>query len=101
MTWTVVASEYANAGMIFSIVCLCVAFSAIVGRWWTLVLPVALAAAVFALSLVDAFYERTPEDMQAAVVFGATYGLALPAVALALRRFATAAIARRRKPHTR
>jgi hypothetical protein len=40
---------------------------------------------VFALAPLDSFYERTPEDIQAGVVFGAAYGLVLAAVALLVR----------------
>jgi hypothetical protein len=101
MTWTIVASEYADTGAFLAVVCVCVVFSAVVGRCWTLALPAAVAAAVFALASIDAFYERTPEDVQAAVVFGAVYGLVLAVVALALCHFVTRAIARHRKPHAR
>jgi hypothetical protein len=39
------------------VICVCVAFSGIVGRWWTLALPIGLVVAVFALSPVDAVYQ--------------------------------------------
>jgi hypothetical protein len=101
MTWTVVASEYADTGVGLTVVCICVAFSAVVGRWWTLVLPVALGAAIFGLASIDAFYERTPEDVQAAVLFGAVYGLGLAAAALLVRHIVARAITKRRTPQTR
>ena len=57
------------------------------GRWWTLALPVLLAGAVFALMPVESYYERTPEDVQAGVFFGAMWGLALAAAALLVRHY--------------
>jgi hypothetical protein len=98
---TVVASEFADAQAVLWVVCICVGFSVIVGRWWTLALPVVLAAAVFALMSIDAFYERTPEDVQAGVLFGAVYGLGLAATALLVRHIVARAITKRRTPHTR
>jgi hypothetical protein len=81
-----IASEYAHGPTILLVLAGCVLLSALVGRWWTLAVPVVVAAAVFALSLDNDLYARVPEDIQAAVVFGATYGLALGAVALLVRR---------------
>ena len=82
MVYALVASEYAHTPTILTVACLCVLFSALVGRWWTLALPVVLAGAVLSLTQVEAFYERIPEDVQAGVWFGATFGIVLAAVAL-------------------
>lgn len=87
VVYALVASEYAHAPTILTVMCVCVLFSALVGRWWTLALPVVLAGAVFALMPIEAYYERTPEDVQAGVVFGATYGLVLAAAALLVKHY--------------
>jgi predicted membrane protein len=87
VVYALVASEYAHAPTILTVICLCVLFSAVVGRWWTLALPVVLAGAVFALMPIDSYYERTPEDVQAGVLFGAVWGLALAAAALLVRQY--------------
>jgi hypothetical protein len=77
-----VASEYAHTPTILAVACLCVLFSALVGRWLTLALPAVLAGAVLSLTQVEAFYERIPEEIQAGVWFGATLGIVLAAAAL-------------------
>lgn len=87
MVYALVASEYAHAPTILAVICLCVLFSAVVGRWWTLALPVGFACAVFALMPIEPYYERTPEDVQAGVLFGAMYGLVLAAAALLVRHY--------------
>jgi hypothetical protein len=81
-----VASEYADGQAFLWVVCICIGFSVIVGRSWTLALPVVLAA---------------PEDVQAGVLFGAVYGLGLAATALLVRHIVARAISKRRAPHTR
>jgi hypothetical protein len=86
VSWALIASEYAHGRTIFLVLSVCVLFAAVVGRWWTLVLPFVLAGSVFALSLNDGLYSRVPEDIQAGIVFGATYGLVLAIVALLVRR---------------
>jgi predicted membrane protein len=91
-----VASELAHAPTILAVMCLCALFSTLVERWWTLALPVVLVGAVFALAPLDSFYERTPEDIQAGVVFGAAYGLVLAAVALLVRHYLGSLVERRR-----
>lgn len=92
-----VASEYAHSPTILAVICLCVLFSALVGRWWTLALPVVLAGAVLALMPIKSYYERTPEDVQAGVLFGATYGLVFAAVALFVRHYIGFRLGTRRK----
>jgi hypothetical protein len=87
VTCAIVASELAHAPTIVAVIFVCVVFSAAVGRWWTLALPLVLACAVFALMPVDRFYERTPEDVQTAVVFGAMYGLVLGTAVLLVRHY--------------
>jgi hypothetical protein len=82
---SLLASEYAHGPTIVLVMAACVLVAATIGRWWTLAVPVAVAAGVFALSLDDRLYSRVAEDVQAAIVFGATYGLILGAVALFLR----------------
>jgi ABC-type glycerol-3-phosphate transport system permease component len=67
VTCMLVASELALAPTILAVMCLCALSSALVGRWWTLALPVVLVGAVFALAPLDSFYERTPEDVQGAL----------------------------------
>jgi hypothetical protein len=96
VTCMLVASELAHAPTILAVMCVCALFSALVGRWWTLALPVVLVGAVFALEPLDSFYERTPEDIQAGVVFGAAYGLVLAAVALLVRHYLISLAERRR-----
>lgn len=86
MSRALIASEYAHGPTILLVLAGCVVVSVLVGRWWTLGLPVSLAAAVFALSLNNGLYARVPEEIQAAVVFGAAYGLVLAAIALLVRR---------------
>jgi hypothetical protein len=83
VVYALVASEYAHAPTILAVMCLCAFFSALVGRWWTLALPVVLAAAVFATMPMESYYERAPEDVQAGVLFGAACGLVLAAALLA------------------
>jgi hypothetical protein len=61
-----------------------------------LALPVVLVGAVFALAPLDSFYERTPEDVQAGVVFGAASGLVLAAAGLLVRRYLGSLAERRR-----
>jgi len=87
VTWTVVTSELAHAPTILIVMSLCALFSALVGRWWTLALPVVLAGAVFAATPIGSYYERTPENVQAGVVFGAAYGLVLAAAVLLARHY--------------
>ena len=101
MIYTFLASEYADTETALMVVFISVAFSAIIGRWWTLALPVILAAGVLGLASIDAFYERTPEDVQYSLVMGGTLGLGLAAAAILIRRFVADAIARRRNPHAR
>jgi hypothetical protein len=96
VTCMLVASELAHAPTILAVMCLCALFSALVGRWGTLALPVVLVGAVFALAPLVSFYERTPEDIQAGVVFGAAYGLVLAAVALLVRHYLGSLVERRR-----
>jgi urea transporter len=67
------------------VIVVCVVFSALAGRWWTLALPVALAFGSFALAQIDWYYERTPEDVQAGLFVGAGYAVVLAALALAIR----------------
>jgi predicted membrane protein len=71
----------------FAVMSLCVLVSALVGRWWTLAMPLVIAGAMLAAMPIDSYYERTPEDVQAGVVLGAAYGLALAAVALLVRHY--------------
>ena len=80
-----VASEFAHGPTILLILALCVLFSALVGRWWALVLPVAVAAVALALTPIDWYYEHTPEDVQAAIVFGAVCGLVASGAVLLAR----------------
>jgi hypothetical protein len=80
-----VASETANGSLILATLALCVVVAALVGRWWTLLLPVALIAGVFIAGLSDAFYSRVPEDVQAGVVVGASFGLVLATLVLLVR----------------
>jgi hypothetical protein len=87
VVYALVASEYAHTPTILTVACLCVLFSVLVGRWWTLALPVVLAGAVLSLTQVEALYERIPEDVQAGVWFGATFGIVLAAVALLVRHY--------------
>jgi drug/metabolite transporter (DMT)-like permease len=82
-----VASEFADGPTILTIMSLCVLFAALVGRWWTLVLPVVFVGAALAVMPIDWYYERTPEDVQAGVVFGAAGGLFLASVTLLARRY--------------
>ena len=96
MTCAVVASEYADATSILVVVCLSVLFSLLVDRWWTLALPLVVGGAVIALSSIDSCYERTPEDFQAGLLFGAAYGLVLAAAVLLVRRTITHLVRRRR-----
>jgi uncharacterized membrane protein YhhN len=77
----------ANAPTMLAVTGLCVLFSAVVARWWTLALPVVIAGAVLALMPIDAYYERTPEDIQAGILFGAVYGLIIAAAALLVRHY--------------
>jgi hypothetical protein len=81
-----VASEYAHGPTILVTLGLCVLIAALVGRWWALLVPVGLIAAVLGFGFIDWYYERVPEDIQAGVVFGASVGLVLGAVALTVRR---------------
>ena len=85
VTCALVASELAHAPTILTVMSLCALLSALVGRWWTLAVPVALAGVVLAVTPIDWYYERTPEDVQARVLFGAAYGLVLAAAALLAR----------------
>jgi K+-sensing histidine kinase KdpD len=97
VTCAIVASELAHAPTIVAVIFVCVVFSAAVGRLWTLALPLVLACAVFALMPVDRFYERTPENVQAAVVFGAMYGLGLGTAVLLVRHYVESRVERRQK----
>jgi hypothetical protein len=87
VVYALVASEYAHTPTILTVVCLCVLFSALVGRWWTLALPVVLAGAVLLLTQVEALYERIPEDVQAGIWFGAAFGTVLAAAVLLVRHY--------------
>jgi drug/metabolite transporter (DMT)-like permease len=82
-----VASEFAHGPTILVILALCVLFSTVVGRWWTLGLPLAVAGVAIALTPIDWYYEHTPEDVQAALVVGAACGLVASSAALLTRRF--------------
>jgi predicted PurR-regulated permease PerM len=82
-----VASEHTDGPTILVIIALCVLFSALVGRWWTLGLPLAVGVLAIALTPMDWYYERTPEDVQAAVVFGAACGLVAAGAVLLARHF--------------
>ena len=84
---TLVASELAHGPTILGILALCVLFSTFVGRWWTLGLPLAVAGVAIALTPIDSYYEHTPEDIQAALVFGAAFGLVASAAVLLARHF--------------
>jgi hypothetical protein len=64
----------------------CVVIAALIGRWWALLLPVALIAAVLIAALSNWYYEGVPEDIQAGVLFGAFFGLMLGALALLVRQ---------------
>ena len=87
MMAALVASELAHGPTILFILALCVLFSALAGRWWTLGLPLAVAVTAIALTPLDWYYERTPEDVQAAVVFGAACGLVASCAVLLARHF--------------
>jgi hypothetical protein len=100
VVYALVASESAHTPTILTVACLCVLFSALVGRWWTLALPLVLAGAVFALTSSEGYYERIPEDVQAAVWFGATYGLVLATAALLVRHYIEHRLGRGRKLRT-
>jgi hypothetical protein len=80
-----VASETANGSLIVATLALYVVVAALVGRWWTLLVPVALIAGVLVAGLSDSFYSRVPEDVQAGVVFGASFGLVLAILVLLAR----------------
>ncbi|HEX2460038.1 MAG TPA: hypothetical protein VHJ58_07795 [Vicinamibacterales bacterium] len=94
MVVALVASEYAHSPTILVTFAACAAIPALVGRLWTLLLPVALIVGVFAAGLSSWFYERVPEDIQAGIVFGASFGLLTGALALLARHW----IARLRAP---
>ncbi len=64
---------------------LCALASALVGRWWTLLLPVALIVGVFGAGLSRSLYAQVPEDIQAGIAFGAGFGLILGAVLVLAR----------------
>ena len=100
VVYALVASEYAHTPTILTVACLCALFSALVGRWWTLALPVVLASAVLGLTRIEAYYERIPEDVQAGVWFGATYGLVVAAAALLVRHYIEHRFGRGRKLRT-
>jgi hypothetical protein len=69
------------------ILALCLLFSTFVGRWWTLALPLAVAGVAIARTPIDWYYEHTPEDIQAALVYGAACGLVAPGAVLLARHF--------------
>ena len=83
---TTLASEYAHGPTILATLALCVLFAALIGRWWTLILPVALIVAVLSAAFSSWYYERVPEDVQAGIALGAFCGLVLGAVVLLARR---------------
>jgi hypothetical protein len=85
--WALVASEYAHGLTMLTVMGLCGVLSALVGRWWTLAVPFALAAGVVAAASIDWYYQRAPEDLQAGAFFGAAHGLVLAATALLVRRY--------------
>jgi hypothetical protein len=87
VTSQLVASEFADGPTILLIIASCVAFSALVGRWWTLGLPLAVAGVAIVLTPMDWYYERTPEEVQAAVFFGAACGLLASGAVLLARHF--------------
>ena len=60
MTYALVASELAHAPTIVTVMSLCALFSALVGRWWTLAVPLVLAGVVLAVTPIDWYYERSP-----------------------------------------
>jgi hypothetical protein len=64
----------------------CVVFSAVVGRWWALLLPAVLGIGVLALAQIDWYYARVPEDIQAGVFTGAMSGLLAAIGAVTLRQ---------------
>jgi hypothetical protein len=85
MVVALLASEYAHTPTILATFATCAIIPAVVGRMWTLLLPVALIVGVFAAGLSSWFYERVPEDIQAGIVFGAAFGLLAGALALLAR----------------
>jgi hypothetical protein len=59
-----VASEYAHRPTILAALAACVLVPALIGRSWTLLLPVALIVGVVGAGLSRWYHERVPEDIQ-------------------------------------
>lgn len=59
MTLAVVASEYADEQTILAVLALCIIAGALIGRWWSLLLPIALIAAVYGAAQFEWYYEPT------------------------------------------
>ena len=83
---SLIASEFAHSPTVAATAIASVAVAALVGRWWTLLLPAALIAAVLGAGFSDSFYKSVPEDIQAGVVFGAVIGLVGGVVAVRARQ---------------
>ena len=82
MAVALLASEYAHSPTILATFAACAVIPAIVGRPWTLLLPVALIVGVVAAGLSSWVYERVPEDIQAGIFIGAGFGLVASGVLL-------------------
>jgi hypothetical protein len=74
MVVALLASEYAHSPTILATFAACAVIPAVVGRPWTLLLPVALIVGVLAAGLSSWVYERVPEDIQAGIFIGAASG---------------------------
>jgi hypothetical protein len=94
MVVALLASEYAHGPTILATFAACAVIPAVVGRPWTLLLPVALIVVVLAAGLSSWIYERVPEDIQAGIFIGAAFGLVAGVLALLTRHW----IARLRAP---
>jgi hypothetical protein len=94
MVVALLASEYAHSPTILATFAACAVIPAVVGRPWTLLLPVALIVSVLAAGLSSWVYERVPEDIQAGIFIGAGCGLVAGTLALLARQW----IARLRAP---
>ncbi len=82
LTPALASDSYDLAPLIWVVFIACVLLAAIVGRFWTLLLPVALILGVLVLGLSDRFYSSVSEDTQIAVFFGGVLGLLISAPVL-------------------
>jgi hypothetical protein len=90
-------SEFDLSPTIWVTLAVCVLVPALVGRFWTLLLPVALLMGVLLAGLSDGFYSRVSEDIQAGIFFGAVLGLVLGSLVLLVRHLIALRRTKRRR----